>query len=325
MATLRMIVLLALLILTGFFLGTVVQTNPEHPLPEPPQASLENPLSAEIQVLTEKLEQSQSEAKELRNRLARLREQLLARNKSKNHASSNNGLFQPTRTEGVLLSKLDETLAFALFEEAIAVGNMKSLLLLGADLLAFGEPGYKLFGTLLEEFTYALEGEAGRSLKRAFREEELYFGSFFRTLAESNEAFLSYGLYLASGDSELSPAERSFQEKLFDDDFLPVLLGFHGGKNEAISQGWTDLLTQQLAVTESKRVASDLMYALAQLPGVQPVNAIVDHVNSFPKTVEEGVRALHFLGSPGAIAEARRLLLLCENDELREELGALLD
>ncbi len=325
MATLRLIVLIALLILTGFFLGTIVQTTSDQPAPQQPQDALENPLLAEVESLTDKLEQSQSESKELRKRLAALQEQLLAGDASKGNASSNDLLFQPTRAEGVLLSKLDETLAFTLFEEAIAAGDLKSLLLLGSDLLAFGEPGYQLFDTLLEEFALAMQGEAGKPLRKAMREEELYFGSFFRALASSNEAVLAYGLYLANSESELSPALRAFQESIFDDDFLPVLLGYHGGRNEALSQAWGDLLTQQLAATDSQRVATDLMYALAQLPGAEPVNAIVEHVNSFPRTLEEGVRALHYLGSPGAIAEARRLLLLCEDDDLREELQPLLD
>jgi hypothetical protein len=204
------------------------------------------------------------------------------------------------------------------YEEALAAGDLETLWLLGADLLAFGERGHPLFERLLERFITDTEEGAG-PFERIWGEEELWMGRFFRAFAEEHEGFLAYGLSLAERDeSNLGPALGHVRRALFDDEVLPILLAFHGGENADLTAGWLDHFEMRLGLPDLGGADPEtILFSIAQIPGDRAAELLVQWIETHPEHRDDAIDALLLQGSPRADQALRALLATISDDALR--------
>ncbi len=322
MAALRIIIVVSLSILGGFLIGVQVASSPTDASGTPDSsAGIESPadLGGRIHELNSELKLSRLEEARLRSELSRAQRQTPAADGEQDSESTDTPTqrFSPASGPGRVITKLEE--AEAAYERAIAAGDLEALWLLGADLLAFGEAGYPLFETLLEDFIRTAKSGANDLIGAAFKQEELWMGRFFRTLAEEHESFLAYGLHLSGRDAEeLSPALTEFRHELFDDALLPMLLAFHGGENPDLTAGWLDQLEMRLATPDLDGADEEtVLFALAHIPGDRAADLLVHWIETQESHRDDALSALLLQGSARALAALRQLLPSIENEELR--------
>ena len=324
MNAMRLAVLIAAPLLVGFLIGTQVNNDgPQRPARNPENSGEEKPSddAAQAASLSLELDAAQKQIQHLQKELARA----LKRDPGETVPSS--GIATETFTPGAgaggtrVISNLAE--AQAAFERGMATGDLELMWLLGADLLALGEEAYPVFEDLFEQFFEKMTS-ADNPFRETFRDEELWMGRFMRTFAEQHEDFLAYGLHLAQREDELPEALADFKRNLFDDDFLPVVLAFHGGENPQITQGWLEVLEGQMGNPDSRVREDALIFALAQLPDDRAAELIGTWLAAGSSRIDDSFRALIAHGSPRAMQIARQNLHLIEDEEQRAMVEALL-
>ena len=324
MSLLRIFPALITLVL-GLFLGTqLAGPPPTEPTAQKEEEGVTQGSDArEIAMLNLALEAAESRARELQSRLDRATfgEKESAIVPAKGIATAP---FTPGGRGPHVISALGE--APAAFERACVTGDLEALWLLAADVLAFGEEGYPVFEELFAVFFEEMSQGRGL-LKYALRKDELYTGRFLRTLAEQHEDFLAYGLDLVNRDvSEAPDAIQELQRELFDDDFLPVILAFHGGENRALTSGWLQVLERRMTATDQRGMKSDtLLFGLAQIPDDRAVDLIATYLENNPNAQIDGLHALIAHGSERALAVARQLLPMVESEQIRAAFEQALD
>jgi hypothetical protein len=217
---------------------------------------------------------------------------------------------------GRVIKTLEE--AEPAFERAVAAGDLETLWLLGADLLALGEDAYPLFEKLLDQFFASAEGNPA-PFGEEWEDEELWMGRFFRTLAEEHESFLAFGLHLARSDADaFGPALQRLRHDILDDELLPVLLAFHGGENAELTAAWLDLFEAHLELPDLGGIDEEtLVYCLAQIPEDRAAELLARWIEMGGGHRDEAIRALVLQGSPSALAALRSLLPTIEDEALR--------
>ena len=322
MNSLRLALLIAAPLLVGFLIGTQVTSDgPEHPTRKANTEEEQTPSDAEARsaALSLELESANDQIKHLQKELAR------ALTKDKGEVVPSSGIatqaFTPGQVGARVISSLEE--AKQLFDKGMASGDLELMWLLGADLLAMGEEAYPLFEELFVQF-FETMSSGDNPFRNSFRDEELWMGRFMRTFAEQHEDFLAYGLHLAQREDELHPALSDMQRNMFDDDFLPVILAFHGGENQQLTQGWLELLEGEMQSGNSDLKEDALIFALAQIPDDRAAELIGSWLSSDSSRMEDAFRALIAHGSTRALQIARQNLHLIEDEEDRAQVEQLL-
>jgi len=202
-----------------------------------------------------------------------------------------------------MLGSIDE--ADGLAQEFLLIGDLEGLWLLGADLINQGEEGFE---KLIELSAWLEEDqESFRDTKLLWRHEEQVAGRFLRCFEENHEAVLRFGLYLATKKPrELPSLLREFHEEL-QDEMGVVLLGYYGGNDPAIYNGYLQLFRQGLA-DPSSRHSRDRIRAVGQIPTEEATTLLIELLDRVPPaTAQEVVRSLAWQGSERALPALRTL------------------
>lgn len=309
--------------LAGIIVGTVIAAlalDDADPTGPPPS---EDSVPREVERLTARIDELRAELAAAHDEEALLRAELArARRAPADRADpaaaappSSPALFGP-RGGARTIRSLDE--AQAAYDRAIAAGDLEALWLLGADLLAFGEQGYPLFEKLLAQFIGQGEG-SGEGMRRQWNEEELWMGRFMRALAEDHAGFLAYSLHLAERDpAELDPSLEGVRREIFDDEFLPVLLGFHRGEDPELTAGWLDHFQYRMSLPDLGGADPEtIIFAIAQLPGDRSADLLAEWIGTRTDHTDKAIEALLLQGSARALEVLRGLLPLIDDEALR--------
>lgn len=330
MAVLRLVLLGSVTALAGFLIG--VQLGDADPAPEPEPDTLESPATdpetdPRIDELTGALESARIEADALREALA------AANARATQDANGESGAESPIPTASLALSgggggpgRVIRSLAEAeaAYERARKSADLETLWLLGADLLALGEPGYAVFEELFARLMTEAEGDP--VFREITRDDEQWLGGFFRALAEEHESFLAYGVDLVGRDpASLPPAIQRLRHEILDDDLLPVILGFHRGENPALTGAWLDTI-EGLMLHPSGEMPDDdtILGALAQLPEDRAVALILAWIDVEGTRLDDVVRALAAQGSPAAMNALGELLPTITDPNLRAAIETII-
>ena len=270
----------------------------------------------ETKALRRELSSSESLAKRLRERIAELgkRPTSAAALASASHdentedaASEASAKSAPERGgEPYVLESFDE--ADALVQDFLEKGDLQSIWLLGADLLAYGEPGYDKILELAKIFD---DKEAVEDLfKDLWREEEMIIGPFLRTVAENSEELLRFQLHLDGKDPASMPGMLQEFHREFDDELGGIILGYDGLEDDQLRDAYMQRFRQRLAPEglADERRARDLIRNLSQMPSEEAVDLLLDLAGRVPKKLLPTVlRSLAWQRSPRAIPLLREL------------------
>ncbi len=315
MALLRMAVPALITLVVGLWVGTQIAA----PSKEDSETSspLEKPTpenEGELAALSFELDAAGERIRELEKKLRRASkrdgESVLPPSGIATHP------FAPGTRGSRVITSLDE--ANAAFERALETGDLETMWLLAADVLAFGEEGYPIFDSLFSKFFEEVSG-GDNLLSRAMGQKELYMGRFLRTFAEQHEDFLAYGLNLVNRDlSDAPKGPQILQEVLFNDELLPLILGFHGGENPELMSGWLEVLEAKMDEPNHGGVKLDaILFGLAQIPNDRAVDLIASWIDSDPDDIDDIMRALVAHGSERALQIARQSIHLIADETRR--------
>lgn len=182
------------------------------------------------------------------------------------------------------------------FDQLLARGDLEGLWLLGADLMAQGEPGYQKLHELMALFEAEMENPES-PLRALVREEGLVAGRFFRALTDHHEELLRYGLYLRNQNPDQLPEIAIQLRREMVDDVGPALLGYYQGDDVELLNGYVDWVRD----TDPNFSSDEVINTLAQIPTEEATTALIDYVERSSSRLDDAVRALAWQRNPRAI------------------------
>ena len=268
-----------------------------------------NSLNAEVEDLKETIALLQHELEQCRSDLER--EQRLGNSAARIAESSSEAAEESTASverkivrRNIVIQHVGQ--ADTALETSLQRADLRSLLLLAADLLAMGEPGYEKLIDLLKRL------EKDNRLEPIFDvwSPELFAGEMIQIGLNSLEDLLRFGLYVnQKNDAELFDIKPI--EALVDEEVITILLSLYQGDDPQILQGYESAVARQAQLDVADNDLNDeTVVALAQLRTPSSEQLLVDLFDrAQPRRRLDIARALLWQGSP----QAPRLL-----EELRQ-------